>query len=43
MVKGTEFVDTGLKAYEHRRAQTEQRLLAKLARRHGLQLTPVAA
>lgn len=43
MVKGTEFVDTGLKAYEQRRAQTEQRLLAKLARRHGLQLTPVAA
>lgn len=38
MVMGSAYVETGLKAYEQRRALTEQRVLAKLARKHGLQL-----
>ena len=45
MVHGLEYVEHGLKQYEARAQLSEQRLLAKLARKHGLQLvaTPTAA
>jgi transposase len=38
MVHGLDYVAHGTQAYEARIAQGEQRLLAKLARRHGLQI-----
>ncbi len=43
MVHGVEYVEHGLKAYQERAAISEQRVLAKLAHRHGFQLTPQAA
>lgn len=45
MVHGVEYVEQGLKKYEVRAALSEQRVLHKLARKHGLQLvaTPAAA
>ena len=38
MVNGLHYVEEGLKKYEHRAAQSEQHLLAKLAKKHGLTL-----
>ena len=40
MVHGVAYVEQGLKKYEARVALTEQRVLAKLAHKHGLQLLP---
>lgn len=40
MVKGIQFVEKGLTYYEQKFAQTEQRLLRKLASKHNLVLTP---
>lgn len=40
MVHGLAYVEEGLKKYHDRVAETEQRLLRKLARKHGLQLIP---
>jgi len=40
MVHGVEYVESGLKQYEARAALSEQRVLSKLARKHGLQLVP---
>jgi len=40
MVHGLAYVEAGLKKYEDRVAQTEQRLLQKLAKKHGLILQP---
>lgn len=42
MVHGVEYVEQGLKKYEVRAALSEQRVLSKLARKHGLQLVPSA-
>jgi transposase len=41
MVHGVAYVDQGLKAYQARAALSEQRVLSKLARKHGLQLISV--
>jgi transposase len=41
MVHGVAYVEQGLKMYEARVALTEQHVLCKLARKHGLQLIPV--
>jgi len=38
MVHGVAYVEHGLKRYEERVAQTEQRVLRKLAKKHGLEL-----
>lgn len=38
MVHGVDYVEQGIKAYQARAALSEQRLLSKLARKHGLQL-----
>lgn len=38
MVHGEQYVEQGLKAYAQRTALSEQRVLSKLARKHGLQL-----
>jgi len=45
MVHGVEYVEHGLRKYEVRSALSEQRVLHKLARKHGLQLvaSPAAA
>ena len=44
MVHGVEYVEQGLRKYEVRAALSEQRVLHKLARKHGLQLVaPPAA
>lgn len=46
MVHGQDYVEQGLKQYEQRAQRSEQRILAKLARKHGLQLVanmPAAA
>lgn len=43
MVRGLAYVEAGLKKYEDRVAQTEQRLLQKLAKKHGLILQPKPA
>lgn len=45
MVHGVEYVEQGLRKYEVRAALSEQRVLHKLARKHGLQLvaSPAAA
>lgn len=40
MVHGLDYVERGLKHYESRTAQSEQYVLRKLARKHGLDLTP---
>ena len=40
MVKGLQFIEKGLANYEHKFAQTEQRLLRKLASKHNLMLIP---
>jgi transposase len=38
MVHGTEYVEEGLRRYQERAALSEQRVLVKLARKHGMQL-----
>lgn len=43
MVHGCAYVEQGLKKYEEKVAQTEQRLLQKLARKYNLVLQPKAA
>lgn len=43
MVHGVEYVEQGLRKYEVRAALSEQRVLHKLARKHGLQLVANAA
>jgi transposase len=43
MVHGVDYVEQGLKAYQARADHSEQRLLAKLARKHGLQLVHESA
>lgn len=43
MVHGVHYVEQGLKKYQARAALSEQRVLAKLARKHGLQLQPTQA
>lgn len=43
MVHGTSYVEQGLKKYEEKVAQTEQRLLQKLARKYNVVLQPKAA
>ena len=43
MVHGMNYVEQGLKKYQERVAQTEQYLLAKLARKYSLVLQPKAA
>lgn len=40
MVHGVDYVEQGLKKYQARAKLSEQRVLAKLARKHGLQLVP---
>ena len=40
MVKGLAYVEKGLKDYEQKVLQSEQALLSKLARKHGLRLSP---
>lgn len=40
MVKGTDYVEHGLRQYQIRTAQSEQRVLRKLAHQHGLDLVP---
>jgi transposase len=40
MVHGVEYVEQGLQKYQERAALSEQRVLTKLARKHGLQLVP---
>jgi transposase len=43
MVHGLAYVEQGLKKYEEKVAQTEQHLLQKLARKHGMVLQPKTA
>lgn len=43
MVHGTDYVEEGLKKYQDRAALSQQRLLAKLARKFGMQVVPAAA
>jgi hypothetical protein len=43
MVHGIDYVEQGLKRYEEKVAQTEKRLVEKLARKHNLVLQPKAA
>ena len=40
MVHGVAYVEHGLKKYEARVRETEQRILRKLTRKHGLKLIP---
>lgn len=40
MVHGTDYVEQGLQKYQARAALTEQRLLSKLAHKHGMHLIP---
>jgi transposase len=40
MVHGVEYVEQGLQKYQVRAALSEQRVLQKLARKHGMQLVP---
>ncbi|WP_455283981.1 IS110 family transposase [Cupriavidus necator] len=40
MVKGSDYVEHGLRHYQTRTAQSEQRVLRKLAQKHGLDLVP---
>jgi len=41
MVKGTSYVEQGLRRYQARAAQSEQHVLRKLAQKHGLDLVPL--
>ena len=41
MVKGTNYVEQGLRRYQARAAQSEQHVLRKLAQKHGLDLVPL--
>ena len=41
MVKGTGYVEQGLRRYQARAAQSEQHVLRKLAQKHGLDLVPL--
>jgi hypothetical protein len=43
MVHGINYVEAGLKKYEGRVRQSEQRLLQKLAHKYGLVLQPKVA
>lgn len=43
MVHGVDYVEQGLKVYQARAALSEQRVLAKLAHKHGMKLVPSAA
>jgi transposase len=43
MVHGVQYVEQGLKKYQARAALSEQRVLQKLARKHGMQLLPSTA
>lgn len=43
MVHGVEYVEEGLKRYQERAAQSQQRALASLARKHGMHLVPITA
>lgn len=43
LVKGTTYVEAGLKKYENNVVETETRWLRKLARKHGLALLPAPA
>jgi transposase len=43
MVRGVAYVEQGLKKYEMKVAETEQRLLQKLARKYGMVLQPKTA
>lgn len=43
LVQGLTYVEQGLKRYEEKVAQTEQRLLQKLARKYNMLLQPKAA
>lgn len=43
MVHGVNYVEQGLKKYEEKVAQTEQRLLQKLAKKYNLELQPKTA
>jgi transposase len=43
MVHGMSYVEQGLKKYEAKVAQTEQRLLQKLARKYNMVLQPISA
>jgi len=43
MVHGVEYVEHGLKKYQARAALSEQRVLQKLARKHGMELVPCPA
>jgi transposase len=38
MVHGNQYVEQGLRRYEERAQLSEQRVLSKLARKHGMQL-----
>lgn len=40
MVHGVDYVEQGLQKYQARAALSEQRVLSKLARKHGMQLVP---
>jgi hypothetical protein len=39
MVRGTDYVEYGLRKYNERATQSEQYVLRKLARKHGMTLT----
>ena len=43
MVHGADYLEHGIKAYQARAALSEQRLLSKLAHKHGLALVPATA
>ncbi len=43
MVRGRQYVEIGLQKYQEQVAQTERRLLQKLARKHNFTLSPAAA
>lgn len=43
MVHGTQYVEEGIKRYQARAALSEQRVLAKLASKHGMQLVSIPA
>jgi hypothetical protein len=43
MVHGLPYVEHGLKKYQERVEMTERRLLAKLAKKHGMVLQPKPA
>jgi len=43
LVHGLAYVEQGLKKYQERVEETERRLLAKLAKKHGLILQPKPA